>query len=165
MRRGQGLVELALSLTVLLLLVMGLIDLGRAFVAWLAIHDAAAEGALYAAVNPYCRNPNDSLPPDADPDVQCTDPNNVQYRAYTRALSETRWIPFSLVDPSRIAVVVEPNQGSSATPVIYEGDPITVTVIYTMPLITPLMQGMLGPELIIRAQAVQIALEAKPRNP
>jgi hypothetical protein len=40
-----------------------------------------------------------------------------------------------------------------------------VTVIYTMPLITPLMQGMLGPELIIRAQAVQIALEAKPRNP
>jgi hypothetical protein len=62
-------------------------------------------------------------------------------------------------------VVVEPNQGSSATPVIYEGDPITVTVIYTMPLITPLMQGMLGPELIIRAQAVQIALEAKPKNP
>ncbi len=163
-RRGQGLVELALSLTVLLLLVMGLIDLGRAFVVWLTIHDAAAEGALYAAVNPYCLNPNSPLPLDADPDVKCDDPNNVQYRAYTRALSETRGIPFSLVDPSRIAVTVEPNP-SSSSPTIYEGDPITVTVIYTMPVITPLMQAMLSPYLIIRAQAIQIALEAKPKNP
>ncbi|WP_376791828.1 TadE/TadG family type IV pilus assembly protein [Thermoflexus sp.] len=165
MRRGQGLVEMALSLTVLLLLAMGLIDLGRAFVVWLAIHDAAAEGALYAAVNPYCLNPNNQLPPGADPDVQCDDPNNVQYRAYTRALSETRWIPLSLVDPSRIAVTVEPNQAAFSTPVIYEGDRITVTVIYTMPILTPLMQAMLGPELVIRAQAIQVALEAQPRSP
>ncbi|MCS6964291.1 MAG: hypothetical protein NZM16_09620 [Thermoflexus sp.] len=148
----------------LLLLVMGLIDLGRSFVVWLAIHDAAAEGALYAAVNPYCLNPSSPLSLDADPEVGCDDPKNVQYRAYTRALSETRWIPFSLVDPSRIAVIVAPNQ-LSPTPAIYEGDPITVMVIYTMPIITPIMRAMLGPELIIRAQAIQIALEAKPRNP
>lgn len=142
MRRGQGLVEFALSITILLLLMMGTVDLGRAFVVWLAIHDAAAEGALYAAVNPYCRDPTSPPPPNADPDTQCTDPNNVQYRAYTRALSETQWIPFSLVNPNRIGVTIAPNPSE-----IYEGDPITVTVIYTMPVITPLMQGLLGPRI------------------
>ncbi|WP_376788653.1 hypothetical protein [Thermoflexus sp.] len=122
------------------------------------VHQALYEGALYAAVNPYCLNPNSPLPLGADPDVKCNDPNNVQYRAYTRALRETRWIPFSLVDPSRIVVIVEPNL-SSPTPTIYEGD--RITVIY----VPRSCEGMLSANLILRAQSVQIALEGKPKNP
>ena len=48
--QGQSLVELAMSLVVLLILVAGLVDLGRAFFTYVALRDAAQEGASYAAV-------------------------------------------------------------------------------------------------------------------
>lgn len=50
--RGQSLVEFAFSLVVLLLLVAGAVDGGRALFTYLSMRDAAQEGALYASVNP-----------------------------------------------------------------------------------------------------------------
>ena len=47
---GQSLMELALSMTVLLILLAGVVDLGRAFFTYIALRDAAQEGASYAAV-------------------------------------------------------------------------------------------------------------------
>ena len=49
--QGQSLVELALSLTLLLLLLGGAIDLGRMFFTYIALRDAAQEGAIYGS---YC---------------------------------------------------------------------------------------------------------------
>jgi Flp pilus assembly protein TadG len=48
--QGQSLIELAMSLVVLLILIAGLVDLGRAFFTYIALRDAAQEGASYAAV-------------------------------------------------------------------------------------------------------------------
>ena len=45
-------VELALVLTILLVLLAGTIDLGHAFFIWLAMRDAAQEGAAYGSINP-----------------------------------------------------------------------------------------------------------------
>jgi hypothetical protein len=50
--RGQSLVELAISFTLLLLLLSGTIDLGRAFFTWVALRDGAQEGAAYASIDP-----------------------------------------------------------------------------------------------------------------
>ena len=50
--RGQSLIEFALLLPVLLLLVAGAIDLGRAFYSQITITNAAREGALEASVSP-----------------------------------------------------------------------------------------------------------------
>jgi len=50
--RGQSMVELALTITILMVLLAGTIDLGRAFFTWLAMRDAAQEGASYASINP-----------------------------------------------------------------------------------------------------------------
>lgn len=47
---GQSLVELAISMMFLLLLVAGTIDLGRAFFTYIALRDAAQEGAAFASV-------------------------------------------------------------------------------------------------------------------
>jgi Flp pilus assembly protein TadG len=47
--RGQAMVELAISSLALLLLVGGMIDLGRAFEFSVAIHNAAYEGARHGA--------------------------------------------------------------------------------------------------------------------
>jgi Flp pilus assembly protein TadG len=48
--QGQSLVELAMSLTILLILLAGLVDLGRAFFTYITLRDAAQEGAAYATV-------------------------------------------------------------------------------------------------------------------
>ncbi len=45
-------VELALSFTVLLLLLMGVVDLGRAFFALSSMRDAAQEGAVFGSLSP-----------------------------------------------------------------------------------------------------------------
>ncbi|HBY06316.1 MAG TPA: hypothetical protein DEH22_00435 [Chloroflexi bacterium] len=47
---GQSLVELAMSLTLLLILLAGLVDLGRAFFTYITLRDAAQEGASFASV-------------------------------------------------------------------------------------------------------------------
>ncbi len=53
--RGQSLVELAITLPVLLLLLFGTIDLGRAFFDYVQMRNGAFEGARYGA-----RLPNDT---------------------------------------------------------------------------------------------------------
>jgi Flp pilus assembly protein TadG len=50
--QGQSLVEMAIALVILLLLVGGIVDLGRAFFTFMALRDAVQEGALYGSVNP-----------------------------------------------------------------------------------------------------------------
>jgi hypothetical protein len=50
--RGQSLVEAALALPVLVMLMLGLLDFGRAYYALVALRDAAEEGATYAAIYP-----------------------------------------------------------------------------------------------------------------
>jgi Flp pilus assembly protein TadG len=49
---GQGLVEFALTLPILLLILLGIADLGRAFYYTVVISGAAREAAAYAVANP-----------------------------------------------------------------------------------------------------------------
>lgn len=51
--RGQSFLELAISLTLLLILLAGAVDLGRAFFTFISIRDSVQEGASYAAIAPY----------------------------------------------------------------------------------------------------------------
>ena len=50
--KGQSLVELALTLLIILTLLAGAVDLGMAFFSYVALRDAAQEGALYGSLNP-----------------------------------------------------------------------------------------------------------------
>lgn len=50
--RGQSLVELAISLPVIILLLLGTVDFGMAIFSYSIIRDAAQEGALYGSFNP-----------------------------------------------------------------------------------------------------------------
>ena len=53
---GQSMVELALTLTFLLILLAGTMDLGRAFFTWIEMRDAAQEGAVYGSLCPVSAN-------------------------------------------------------------------------------------------------------------
>jgi Flp pilus assembly protein TadG len=50
--RGQSMVELAISITFLMVLLAGTIDLGHAFFVWQEMRDAAQEGASYGSICP-----------------------------------------------------------------------------------------------------------------
>ncbi len=52
-QKGQSLVELALVLPLLVLILSGLVDLGRVYYVLVTLEDMAAEGAAYAAIHPY----------------------------------------------------------------------------------------------------------------
>ena len=49
---GQSLVELAITLTVLLVLLSGAVSFGMAYYSYVAMRDAAQEGALYGSFMP-----------------------------------------------------------------------------------------------------------------
>jgi len=49
---GQSLVELAVSLPVIILLLLGTVDFGMAIFSYAILRDAAQEGALYGSFNP-----------------------------------------------------------------------------------------------------------------
>jgi hypothetical protein len=50
--KGQGLVEFAVSLVILMLILAGILDLGRMFFQYIAMRDAAQEGAVFGIVYP-----------------------------------------------------------------------------------------------------------------
>lgn len=52
--RGQGLVELALLVPILLLVTLGAIDFGRAFYGYTILANAAREGAICASLGSMC---------------------------------------------------------------------------------------------------------------
>lgn len=52
LERGQSLVELAISLPVIILILLGTVDFGMAIFSYAIIRDAAQEGALYGSFNP-----------------------------------------------------------------------------------------------------------------
>ncbi len=54
-QRGQSLIEVALSLTFMLIMLAGAVDVGRIFIAYISMRDAAQEGIAFGSVFPtYC---------------------------------------------------------------------------------------------------------------
>lgn len=50
--RGQSMIEFALTLALILMLLAGLVDLGRAIFTYMALREAAQEGAIYGSIYP-----------------------------------------------------------------------------------------------------------------
>lgn len=51
--QGQSLVEFTLAMPVLLLVLVGILDLGRVYYAYFTISNASREGARFASLSPY----------------------------------------------------------------------------------------------------------------
>lgn len=144
---GQALVEAALVFIVVLLMLGGLVEFGWAYFHYLALHDAAGEGAAYGSMFSTWHYGDADADP-SDPNYN-PDPNNVAYRV--RNESET-----DLLDWSAAAVDVE-------APFTTPGNQITVTVIYDHQLITPFLTGFTDDgSITLRARAVQTILSPPP---
>jgi Flp pilus assembly protein TadG len=89
---GQSLVELALIITFLIILVAGLVDLGRMIFTYLTMRDAAQEGAVYGSIEPaQCTNiakrVEDNLPLYQTFDPVLIEINGAECTAVTNACS------------------------------------------------------------------------------
>jgi Flp pilus assembly protein TadG len=146
--RGQSMVEFSLMLVILLVILSGVLDLGRGFFSFIAIQNAAGEGALYAAIDPRC--------PHASSATSCADPNNVDYRAKFES-------PNGLVDPQNMQVSVTYSDGTDqySDVTINEGNPVTVTVIYRFTMIGPFSGVFPDGQLVFKAHAVQNIIDLK----
>ncbi len=51
-QKGQSMIELAITITALIWLISGVVDLGMAFFSYVTLFDAAQEGAIYGSVHP-----------------------------------------------------------------------------------------------------------------
>jgi len=132
--RGQSLVELAISLMVILLLLLGTIDFGVALFAWTSMRDAAQEGAVYGSIKP-------------------TDTTGIKNRVISAAND------LITIAPADITIVFNGNAcegsgGSPATP-----NTIQVKVEHLHPVSTPLIGALVGSQNItLRAQVTNTIL-------
>ena len=139
--KGQSLVEFSLGLVVLLLVLCGLLDLGRVYFTFIALEDGVGEAALYLSLHPLCRTKDNvtAIP------HECDDPNNATYRAYNSGGFET-------VDWNKATFTF-------SVPAASVGEPVKVTVDYSYPLLTPIIPRIAGMNpLKISASASQIII-------
>jgi TadE-like protein len=128
--QGQGLVEFAFVATLLLILFVGLIDLGRALFTYMALRDAAQEGATYGSIYPG------------------------ESAAIETRTRDTSRRPVDLTDTSKVNVQINVLGPACA------GSGIEVEVTYPeFQLTTPLLSSILGSNTIpIRAKVTDTIL-------
>jgi hypothetical protein len=136
-RRGQSLVELAVVLPVLLLVLGGAIDFGRAFFARTAIENAAKEGALFGATKPECD----------DAGTGCGDPSNVEWHVVNESPGMPVTWTAECFDTSGTEVAL------SACEANYT---YKVTVEHRFDLVTPLLSGLFGTGIDLASRATAV---------
>ena len=118
--KGQSLVEMAVSLMLILLLLAGAIDAGMAFFSYVALYDAAEEGAIYGSIHPL----------------------TTDFDAIKARVRQSSSQPVNLTDPIKVTV------GVSATDPPCRGGTITVSVTYRYTLSMPFAGTAFGTQTI-----------------
>jgi hypothetical protein len=152
--KGQSLIELALLVPLLLIILAGILDLGRLYFAFVAVADAAGEGAAYAALHP-----DPTLPPNSTttcpPSLACDyeiDPNTADCTC-ERALNATG----GLIQPNELYVEIISSDSMAS------GKPIKVRVEYGFILRTPILNIIVpGGVLPLSITATEVILPGEP---
>ena len=129
--RGQSLLEFALVVPILLLIFAGAADLGRIFYTYVAIENAAKEGALYGARYPLCDTAS----------TLCPNPGNAEFHARQETVN--------VLDAADLNIDVNcyPRAGGSAYGDLRDcqpGDRYEVTADTEFNLITPFLTDVMG---------------------
>ncbi|MBN1964840.1 MAG: pilus assembly protein [Anaerolineae bacterium] len=146
LERGQSLIEMIFIIPILLVLVGGAVDVGRAFIILVAVENAAGEGALYGSVNPACLADDHS-----DTICQLSESLN------GRIIEEGR--PF--IDLTEDMIVSNINDGDGGA-TITAGSLLEITVTYTYVPLTPIGHILWGSEAVVTATAEQEILSPPP---
>jgi Flp pilus assembly protein TadG len=143
-QNGQSLVELAITLPVILLLLLGTIDFGMALFTYVVLRDAAQEGALYASFDPR----NSVAIENRARGITPHDPESISSS------------PVDLTDKELVTVTIKANgdkcQGSHGK----QQNSIEVSVSYDYPMLMPFAAQVIGSDTIpLTAEATNIILQ------
>jgi hypothetical protein len=140
--KGQSYVELSIFITVLVILLAGLADIGRAYLIFLEMRDAAQEGAAYGSFTP------------------------LDFAGIEARVRETMEEPVDLSDPSIVKVIPALSNSSYACsgfdPGSLQPNEIKVTVLYNMPIGVPFLGAILGSQEIPLVATVSNAILKPP---
>jgi Flp pilus assembly protein TadG len=168
-RPGQAVVELAIAMPLLALMLFGLVDFGRAYFQYIAVVNAAREGARVAAYG-FSNLSNAASP--AQDTVQgriqiadgglgiVNDAAHIQIQFYDMTVSPAVLCAHFNYGSNGIswdAPYTAPNSGSGQK-CPKEGDAVKVTVVSDYTPITPLMAKIMGNPFYLTA-AAQTRLE------
>ena len=127
--KGQSMIELAVSLVILLILISGIVDLGRVAFYYIAMRDSAQEGASYGSI----------FPRDCDEII--------------------KRVKAGAVDSSRVQVTVEINGNicsNQCSFIVNTGDIVKVTVKDpNFPITMPLLGAFIGSQSISLETTIQ----------
>jgi Flp pilus assembly protein TadG len=136
-RRGQSLVEFGLTLSLLIIILAGAIDFGVGFFSYVAIRDAAQEGALYGSIIYDEDHPGYTVG-----DFQ----NMIEDR-----VRDSSSAPVDLHSANINVQVIPPGTWCA-------GHPLKVNVAYIYPLTMPIIGIFTGPSITLRASATSTIL-------
>jgi Flp pilus assembly protein TadG len=147
---GQSLVEFALVFPIIILLVMGFAEIGRAVYAFNTIANAARQGARVAAVNQLADVT------ECDESRPIEDPYEPHWSMRGCAILAAKTIG---VTTSNISVAYTPPIGTTldCDPTLHVGCIAAVTVTYNFTLTTPFVSKLIGP--FTMSQTSQMPIE------
>ncbi len=155
-QRGQGLAEFALVAPILLLIFAAAADFGRAFYAYVAIENAAKEGAFFGSRAPVCDDATGGA---------CLDPNNVTWRVRSELKQQgVRNPDGSELTPTIVCKTPLGVPRASVTDCI-GGDIYEVGVVYPFKLLTPILGTIIGDlnlQTASRAVVLNVAFDPSP---
>ena len=129
--QAQSLVELALSFMIVMFLLSGIVDIGRAFFILIELRDASQEGAIYASLYPATSYDTETINRVL---ASSTNPINLQNE----------------YDAGNLTVTIATQDGHMRCAAFHGtgsdtwAHGITVTVTYTFPFTMPLIQTFIG---------------------
>lgn len=143
--RGQGLVEFALVFPLIVLIIFGIFDLGRAVYAYNTLANAARQGARVAAVNQAVNTtaPNSTLCQENMPVENASNPDwSIKACAAQSAVS--LGVQTSDVKVTYSSPATSPTLTCTAPSALSLGCIATVTVAYTWTPMTPVISNIMG---------------------
>lgn len=147
--QGQSLVELAFSFLLIMFIISGAVDFGRAYFSIIALRDASQEGVIYASGHPTSGDVSD-----IEDRVQDSSSGPVDMSTVSDANVMVSWV-LSGTYYDEGSIGSSPHGGCAH---FYEVDgstvanTITVRVRYSFPLTMPFIQGMFGGSIPLTVQ-------------
>ncbi len=131
-RHGQGFVEFALILPVLLLIIVGIMEFGHLFIVYASLTNASREGTRYGIVSP-------------------TDYDGINTR-----VRESLILP----PPEQVAINVRYDEGPDTDPfidpeVVQSGNRVLVEVQYDVEAMTSLMEPFIPRDMVMRVESAR----------
>jgi hypothetical protein len=148
--RGQSLVEFSLVIPIIILLIVGFFEIGRAVFAYNTLANAARQGARVAMVNQLAdiTECNEMWPID--------DPYEPHWSIRGCAILAAKTLGINTANVS-VSFAAPPDTSLTCSPTLHVGCIASVTVTYNYSVSTPFVNKLIGP--ITMSQTSQMPVE------